>query len=130
MAKKKLSRKRTAKSKVTPKRNSNEPVFRVWRFDTFLKEAIAEKRNSRGQTVKEFVENSVSDELSGLVDALAKQGVSVEDAESMSPMRIPIEEPTLASLRYASQASGLDQSQLLTACLRLATRRKRRRFAN
>lgn len=127
MAKKKTKRTVTRQPKKTSTSKDTESKYRVWKLDASLKDAITEKRHSRGQTVRDFVAESVQDELSGLVDELAKQGITIEDAASITPVRFPMQESTLAALRYASQASGLDQSQLIVACLRLATRRNRRR---
>lgn len=70
--------------------------------------------------------DAVDQELRELIDRLAELGIA-NDSATTAAVRFPMEDSTLTELRAASQESGLDQSQLLTACLRLATRRKRRR---
>jgi hypothetical protein len=126
MAKKKSS-KQTNRSASTPTSQDSAVTYRVWKLDAALKEAVTEKRQDRKQKLREFVSESVATELPDLVSLLSELGVAIEDATSIAPVRYPMTEATLRTLRYASQASGLDQSQLLVACLRLATRRKRRR---
>ena len=129
VAKKKARRSKTRKRRTRSASASQESVisFRVWKLDADLKQAIAEKRASRKQTVREFIAESIQHELPGVVRELATLGVSADGSESVTPVRLPMLESSLAALRDASQASGLDQSQLIVACLRQATRRKRRR---
>ena len=115
------------RSTVTPTNQDSSVVYRVWKIDAGLKEAITEARRAREQTLREFVSEAVASELPDLVLRLSELGIAVEDATSIAPVRYPITESALKALRYAAQASGLDQSQLVVACLRLATRRKRRR---
>lgn len=102
------------------------PTYRVWKLDAELKVAMASKREARNQTVREFVNESIIDELPDLVSSLSKLGVDNSNP-TLSPIRCPMEDATLSLLRRATQATGLDQFQLFSACLRLATRRKRRR---
>jgi hypothetical protein len=129
MVVKKVKRVATRKPKTKPIPNSQDigMKFRVWKLDNALKEAINEKRNSRGQTVRDFVAESIGHELPSILNDLAKLGVSIEDSESITSVRFPMQESSLAALRDASRVSGLDQSQLFIACLRLAVHRKRRR---
>lgn len=124
---KKQSRKRTNRRKLTSTPQDSSVVYRVWKIDARLKEAITESRRAREQTLREFVSEAVAIELPDLVLRLSELGVAVEDITSIAPVRYPMTESALKTLRYAAQASGLDQSQLVVACLRLATRRKRRR---
>jgi len=124
---KKKSRKPTKQHILTAEGQDSAVVYRVWKLDAALKEAITESRRDREQTLRDFVSGAVASELPDLVLRLSELGVAVEDATSIAPVRYPMTESTLKALRYASQASGLDQSQLVVACLRLATRRKRTR---
>ena len=124
---KKQCRKRANRRKLTPTNQDSSVVYRVWKIDARLKEAITESRQAQELTLRDFVSEAVASELPDLVLRLSELGVAVEDITSIAPVRYPMTESTLKALRYASQASGLDQSQLVVACLRLATRRKRRR---
>lgn len=107
--------------------SENEVRHRVWRVDAALREAVTAKRDRQGKTSREFLRQAVQAELPALMQALAELGVGVEDAEGATPVRWAVDEDTLQALRHASQWTGLDQCQLLVACLRLATRRKRPR---
>ncbi|WP_339910413.1 hypothetical protein [Symmachiella dynata] len=127
MPKKKI-RQRTNRNVISPDQGS-QITYRVWKLDAGLKEAIAEKRQARQQTLREFVAEAVATELSDLTTQLTELGIAIEDSASVAPVRYPMAESTLKALRHASHWSGLDQSQLFVACLRLATRRKRRRTA-
>jgi hypothetical protein len=129
MTKKRTTRttKERQSAKRVPKRSESESTFRVWKLGTSLRQEIAEKRQSRDQTIRAFVADSLESELPRLITDLAKLGVSVDHSEHITPVRVQMEKRTLESLRHASQATGLDQSQLFIACLRLASRRKRRR---
>jgi len=124
---KKKSRQQSNRSASSPTSQDSAVAYRVWKLDAALKDAVTEKRQAREQKVREFVSDAVASELPDLVSQLAELGVAIEDSTSIAPVRYPMTEATLRALRYASQASGLDQSQLIVACLRLATRRKRRR---
>ena len=115
------------RSTVTPTNQDSSVVYRVWKIDAGLKEAITEARQAREQKLWEFVSEAVASELPDLVLRLSDLGIALEDATSIAPVRYPMTKSTLKALRYASQVSGLDQSQLVVACLRLETRRKRRR---
>jgi hypothetical protein len=123
----KRSRQRTNRSVSTPTNQDSQVTYRVWKLDAALKEAVAEKRQAREQKLREFISEAVASELSDLVSQLTELGVSIEDSASIAPVRYPMTDSTLRALRFASHGSGLDQSQLFVACLRLATRRKRKR---
>ena len=127
MAKRKTKRTRTRQPKKPSKAVDSEPKYRVWKLDASLRDAITTKRQSRDQTVRDFVSEFVQSELTTLVGDLAKLGVAIENSKLALPVRFAMQDSTLAALRSTSQSTGLDQSQLLVACLRLATRRKRRR---
>lgn len=143
MAKKKTTKKGTAKRKTTAKRTTKKTApkkattkkvevkqskgpadvqHRVYKLDRPLREAIKQKREQVSTTNRELIREAVTEQLPQLVEELAKLGVAVEDAESVGPARLPMEHPVLQALARASQWSGLDQQQLLTACLRLQTR--------
>ena len=127
MAKKKsTSNRRTPVNKKSRPTNTR-PKFRVWKMDGELRAAIATKRGSRHQTIRDFVADSIREELPALVTDLANRGITVLDGCRITPVRVQMEESTLDALRDASQASGLDQCRLVIACLRLACRRNRRR---
>jgi hypothetical protein len=91
------------------------------------------RRHCRGdwgdlsQSDKQSNEEALEQELPELLNGLAGLGVTNGQGGLIIPVRFPMEDETLADLRKASQASGLDQFQLFMACLSLATRRKRRR---
>ena len=125
----KKNHRRTNRSALTPASQDSQITYRVWKLDAAVKEAVAEKRQSRQQTLREFVAEAVETELSELVAQLTELGIAIEDSASVAPVRYPMTESTLKALRHASHWSGLDQSQLFVACLRLATRWKRRRTA-
>ena len=127
----KKNHRRTNRSALTPASQDSQITYRVWKLDAAVKEAVAEKRLSRKptQTVREFIAEAVETEISELVSQLAELGIAIEDSASTAPVRYPMSESALKALRHASHWSGLDQSQLFVACLRLATRRKRRRSA-
>jgi len=93
---------RKPKTRLIPKSRNTEVNYRVWKLYNALKEAISEKRNSRGQTVRDFVAESIRHELPGPVDDRAKLGVSIEDSETTTPVRFPIQESSLAALCDAS----------------------------
>ena len=103
------------------------PIFRVWKLDAELKSEMAEKRQQLGQTVRDFVRDSVTTKLPTLTANLASLGITASHADSITPVRIPMDDATVQDLRNASQLSGLDQSHLLIACLRLASHQGRRR---
>lgn len=127
MPKKKSTSRRRTRTKKQPRPTDTGPKFRVWKLDSVLRAAIAAKRESRHQTIREFVADSIREELPTLVTELANQGICINDEQSITLVRIQMEESTLAELRHASQSSGLDQSQLVNACLWLACQRRRRR---
>jgi hypothetical protein len=123
----KIPAKRTNRTALTPTNQDSQVTYRVWKLDAALKEAVAEKRQAREQKLREFISEAVATELPDLVSQLTELGIAIEDSASIAPVRYPMTESTLRALRFASHGSGLDQSQLIVACLRLATRRKRRR---
>ena len=132
MAKKRTTRQpRGTQARQTAPRSPEDEAgdlrYRVWKIDQGLKEAVTEKRNQQNTTIRDFVRDSVQQELPALVEALGELGIAIGDASSIGPVRWPMEEATMSALRQASTWTGLDQSQLIVACLRLATRRKRRR---
>lgn len=122
-AKRKASTKATKKAvKVEATKGAADVQHRVYRIDQPLKDAIKERREERGTTNRELIRKAVTAQLPGLVEELSKLGISIEDSQSVGPARLPMERPVLQALSRASQWSGLDQQQLLVACLRLQTR--------
>lgn len=102
------------------------PAYRVWKIGVALRESMGSKRAARGETVREFIEHAVRDELTPLVQSLHASGVH-SPSGPVSSVRVPMSDLVLETLRKASQESGLDQSQLFAACLRNAITRRRRR---
>ena len=125
MVNKRIKRKND-RGTMTQRDRQSTPFYRVWKLDVSLRNAISDKRTSRQQTVREFVADAVDQELPELLNKLNELGI-INEPSGVAPVRLPMEDATLAELRKVSQASGLGQSQLLTAGLRLATGRKRRR---
>lgn len=125
MVRKRAKRKKD-RGTTTERDKPSTPSYRVWKLHVSLRNAISDKRTSRQQTVREFVGDAVDEELRELIENLAELGIA-NDSVTNAAVRFPMGDSTLTQLRAASQESGLDQSQLLTACLRLAIRRKRRR---
>ena len=112
-----------AKHRPNPK--TRDTIFRVYRMPEPLRKAMRQKRAQRNQTVQEFIQTAVADELPRLVESLGKLHIGPADPEAR-PAKLPLDERLLASLRQASAETGLSQSQLLLACLRTTASRKRR----
>ena len=111
-----------AKHRPNPK--TQETVYRVYRVSEPIRKALCQKRSQRGQTVQEFIQVAVVDELPRLVESLGKLHVVPADPEAR-PAKLPLDERLLASLKRASGETGLPQTQILLACLRTSTGRKR-----
>ncbi|MFN8710809.1 MAG: hypothetical protein ACK50J_29400 [Planctomyces sp.] len=127
MAKKKAAPAAKSRKAATQDTGKIVPIFRVWKLDADLKSEMAEKRQQLGQTVRDFVRDSVATKLPALTANLASLGIIASQAESVTPVRIPMDDATIQDLRNASQLSGLDQSHLLIACLRLTSQQGRRK---
>jgi hypothetical protein len=112
-----------AKHRPNPK--TQETIYRVYRVPEPLRKAMRQRRAQRDQTVQEFIQTAVEDELPRLVESLGKLHIGPADPDSR-PAKLPLNERLLATLRQASIETGLSQSQLLLASLRAATSRKRR----
>ena len=112
-----------AKHRPNPK--TQETVYRVYRVPEPLRKAMRQKRAQRGQTVQEFIETAVVDELPRLVESLGNLHIGAADPDAR-PAKLPLDERLLANLKGASIETGLSQSQLLLASLRAAASRKRR----
>ena len=112
-----------AKHRPNPK--TQETVYRVYRMPEPLRKAMRQKRAQRGQTVQEFIQAAVADELPRLVESLGNLHIGPADPDAR-PARLPLDERLLASLKGASTETGLSQSQLLLACFRTPASRKRR----
>jgi hypothetical protein len=127
MAKKKSAPAAKSRKAATQDTGKIVPIFRVWKLDAELKSEMAEKRQQLGQSVRDFVRDSVATTLPALTANLSSLGITASNADSITPVRIPMDDATVQNLRNASQLSGLDQSHLLIACLRLASQQGRRR---
>ena len=112
-----------AKHRPNPK--TQETIYRVYRVPEPLRKSMRRRRAQRGQTVQQFIQTAVADELPRLVESLGKLHIGLGDPESR-PAKLPLDERLLASLKGASIDTGLSQSQLFLACLRTAASRKRR----
>ena len=112
-----------AKHRPNPK--TQETVYRVYRVPEPLRKAMRQKRAQRGQTVQDFIETAVVDELPRLVESLGNLHIGAADPDAR-PAKLPLDERLLASLKKASIDMGLPQAQLLITCLRTAANRKRR----
>jgi hypothetical protein len=112
-----------AKHRPNPK--TQETVFRVYHVPEPLRKAMRKKRTQWKQTVQEFIQTAVADELPRLVESLGKLHIGPADPEAR-PAKLPLDERLLASLKTASIDTGLPQSQLLIACLHTSAGRKRR----
>ena len=112
-----------AKHRPNPK--TWEAIFRVYRVPEPLRKAMRQRRAQRSQTVQEFIQTAIADELPRLVESLGNLHIGPVDPVAR-PAKLPLDERLLASLKRASADTGLPQSQLFLACLRTAANRKRR----
>ena len=112
-----------AKHRPNPK--TQETVYRVYRVPEPLRKAMRQKRAQRGQTVQEFLAGAVERELPRLAQLLGELGISSSDSAAR-PAKLPLDETVLKKLKKASEDTGLPQTSLLLACLRLSVKRKRR----
>ena len=101
-----------AKHRSNPK--TQDMIYRVYRVPEPLRRAMRQKRAQRNQTVQEFIQTAVVDELPRLVESLGKLHVGPADRDSR-PAKLPLDERLLVSLRQANVETGLSQSQLLLA---------------
>jgi hypothetical protein len=108
-----------------PNPKTLETVYRVYRVSEPIRKAMRQKRVQRNQTVQEFIQVAVADELPRLMESLSKLQIKPADPEAR-PAKLPLDERLLASLKKASIDTGLPQSRLLIACLGTAASRKRR----
>lgn len=98
----------------------NDPIFRVYRWDRSLREALKEKREELGVSQRQMIRNSVAQFLPPLVQHLSELEICVEDRATIGPCRVPMDTATLKALRLASNWTDLPQNLLLQATLRLA----------
>jgi hypothetical protein len=112
-----------AKHRPNPK--TQDTIYRVYNVPEPLRKAMRQKRSQRKQTVQEFIQTAVADELPRLVESLGKLHIGPADPEAR-PAKLPLDERLLASLKGASIDTGIPQSRLLIACLGTAASRKRR----
>ena len=112
-----------AKHRPNPK--TQETVYRVYRVPEPLRKTMRQKRIQRGQTVQEFIQAAVADELSRLVETLGSLGIEPPEVEAR-PAKLPLDNRLLGELKVANEATGVPQSQLLLSCIRASANRKRR----
>ncbi len=112
-------------AKHRPNPRTQETVHRVYRVPESLREAMRRKREQRGQTLQQFLQTSLTEELPRLAGDLDKLHINPVDTDAR-PAKLPLNEQLLADLKGVSINTGLPQSQLLLACLRTAANRKRR----
>ena len=129
MAKKKITRTRTKKTGITEVQKavndpvqSDDPSFRVYRWDQSLRESLKERREELGVSQRQIIRDSVAQFLPSLVQQLSELGICVEDRATVGPCRVPMDTATLKALRLSSNWTDLPQNLLLQATLRLATR--------
>jgi hypothetical protein len=100
--------------------------YRVYRLAEKTRTRIKEAREKRGQTVQQFVADSIASQLSKVADGLAALKVAPVPSDAR-PARLPMDDATLAALKESSVATGIPQATLLVACLELAAERKGRK---
>jgi hypothetical protein len=113
----------SAKHRPNPK--TRETIYRVYHVPDSLRKVINQKRAKWGETVQEFLTGAVERELPRLAQRLGELGISSSDLAAR-PAKWPLDEKVLGKLKKASEDTGLPQTSLLLACLRLSVRRKRR----
>lgn len=92
---------------------------RVYKIDDQLREAVKQDRLAKGQTVLDHATACVAEQLPGIVEGLLALGLSARG--DTRPIRLPVTEPMLASLKAASERTGLPATALLLACFARAT---------
>jgi hypothetical protein len=83
------------------------------------------RRHKKRSTACTVFATAVEDELSRLVQALGVLGVRSSNSAAR-PAKLPLDERVLGKLKKASEDTGLPQTSLLLACLRLSVKRRRR----
>jgi hypothetical protein len=104
----------------SPKAIAQAGNWRVFKIDESLRSAMKSAREKEGQTVAEFLESSLDNHLPQLIESL--QALGVQKSGKSRPARLPMTRGNLNLLKKSAIATGLDQSQLLLACLRLASK--------
>jgi hypothetical protein len=112
-----------AKHRPNPK--TRETIYRVYHVPDPLRKAMNQKRAKWGETVQQFLAGAVERELPRLAQLLGELGISSADSAAR-PAKWPLDETVLVKLKKASEDTGLPQTSLLLACLRLSVRKKRR----
>ena len=112
-----------AKHRPDPK--TRETIYRVYRMPEPLRKAMNQRRAQRGQTVQEFIQTAVADELSRLVGTLSSLGIKPPGVDARAA-KLPLDNRLLGELKAASETTGVPQSQLLLSCIRISANRKRR----
>ena len=104
----------------------HQTEFRTFSIGQELRQRIKQCRQSRGQTVREFVRLALETELTGLVEVLRRELPNL-DAVEARPVRLPLTAELLGLLQRASTAVNLPANRLLLTCLAHSAARKRQR---
>lgn len=91
---------------------------RVFRITEPTRAMFLRSRNSVGQSKEHLFAAAAVAQLPGLVDALVELGAVGQD-QPRRPIRVPVSDDTLASLRDASELTGLPQSKLVECIMRI-----------
>jgi hypothetical protein len=104
---------------------TQETVWRVYQLPEELRRALRQRRQSLGQTLREYLSYAIETELPGLL-AVLREHLPASPGLAR-PARLPLTERLLEALRSGGAETGLPAARLLLACLDRAARRKRRR---
>jgi hypothetical protein len=107
----------TAKHRPNPK--TAEQTFRVYKLDEQTREAFKAERIKRGFTNATMLKTAVINELPKIADAIKALGIRAVGKKTR-PARLPLDADVLYALQYTAQETGLDQSMLLAAAIRVA----------
>lgn len=97
-----------------------DEVFRVYRIDDSTREAIKNARLANAQTVKQFLDSAITEQLPLLLAELRASGITSVSGK-LRPLRAPLTDSLVQLLQAASVDSGLPQSLLLLTALRRAS---------
>ena len=99
-------------------------VLRVYRLSKSLRAQMNQVRTARAETIREFIETAVGNELPKITKGLDELGISPMGGDG-KPTRLPLSDAILDQLRAAAETTGLPGTLLIAACLRLSAGRKR-----
>lgn len=112
-------------AKHRPALRTLQTVFRTYHLPSEVRKDMTDKRKQFGMTVAEFMSQAISNELPRLAAELEQIGLPAMTSKEDRPARLPLSDELLASLKSASNTTGVPASRLLVTCLKRATRRKR-----